>query len=146
MTTNSTFLNGDLLRTMERLFDSILPVADQKALPSYPPFDIIRHGENKFSLVLALAGFDKDDITINVENRVLSVAGKPSQTEGGDFLHRGIAKRAFEHKFKLGEHTEVNEAVQKNGLLEISLVRIIPEKLQSRKIEISTWKQAEAAE
>jgi len=86
---------------------------------------------------LAVAGFGEGDIDITVENNALTVKGKSqSESEGAQFLHRGIAGRAFERRFQLADHVEVEAARLANGLLHIELVRHIPEALKPRKIEV----------
>jgi molecular chaperone IbpA len=104
---------------------------------SYPPYNIEKLGENSYRVTLAVAGFGEGEIDITVENNALTVKGKAqAETEGAQFLHRGIAGRAFERRFQLAEHVEVETARLANGLLHIELVRRIPEALKPRKIEV----------
>ena len=104
---------------------------------AYPPYNIEKLGENSYRITVAVAGFGEGDIDISVENNALTVKGKSqTETEGTQFLHRGIAGRAFERRFQLADHVEVEAARLANGLLHIELVRRIPEALKPRKIEV----------
>jgi len=104
---------------------------------TYPPYNIEKLDENAYRVTLAVAGFGEGDIDITVENNALTVKGKAQpESEGTQFLHRGIAGRAFERRFQLADHVEVEAARLANGLLHIELVRRIPEALKPRKIEV----------
>lgn len=104
---------------------------------TYPPYNIEKLDENAYRVTLAVAGFGEGDIDITVENNALTVKGKAQpEFEGTQFLHRGIAGRAFERHFQLADHVEVEAARLANGLLHIELVRRIPEALKPRKIEV----------
>ena len=95
---------------------------------------------------MAVAGFSKDDIKIEVKETTLTVAGEKTETEteeGRDYLHRGIATRSFERRFQLADHVEVAGADMKDGMLDIDLVRNVPERLKPRTIEIGAPKQIE---
>lgn len=103
----------------------------------YPPYNIEKCSEDAYRIVLALAGFGPDDLEIVTEQNQLSVRGKASERENAQYLHRGIAGRAFERRFDLAEHVKVTGATFENGLLTIDLVRELPEQLKPRKIEIA---------
>lgn len=104
---------------------------------SYPPYNIELLSEDKYRIVMAVAGFDQAELEIESEQQTLRVAGrKPKLDEQTTFLHRGIAARDFEHKFQLADHVRVTEARLENGLLTIALVREVPEALKPRKIDI----------
>ena len=106
---------------------------------NYPPFNIELIDENKYRLSMAVAGFAKDEINIEVKENVLVVKGqKNADGEKSDYLHRGIATRNFERSFQLADHVLVNEAEMKNGLLHVELVRELPEAMKPRTIAIST--------
>lgn len=114
---------------------------------SYPPHNIEKTGEDSYRIVLALAGFSKDDIEIVTEENRLTVRGKAAERQGAEYLHRGIAGRSFERRFDLADFIEVRGATMENGLLTITLQRELPEKLKPRKIEISAaGKQRNAVE
>ena len=103
----------------------------------YPPYDIEVLEENKYAISLAVAGFDRSELTIQVERGVLTVRGRKEKSASErKFLHQGIATRAFERKFNLVDHVEVVGADLNNGLLEISLKREIPEEMKVREITI----------
>lgn len=104
---------------------------------SYPPFDILRDGEDSYQITLAVAGFRPEDIELVAHQNQLTVTGKRAEEDGGgEYLHRGIATRAFERRFQLADYIEVGEAKFDNGLLSIALKRVVPEAMKPRKIEI----------
>lgn len=104
---------------------------------SYPPFDILRDGEDSYQITLAVAGFRPEDIELVAHQNQLTVTGKRADEDGGgEYLHRGIATRAFERRFQLADYIEVGEAKFDNGLLSIALKRVVPEAMKPRKIEI----------
>lgn len=104
---------------------------------SYPPYNIEMIEDNRYTITLAVAGFDQDDLDINVEKGVLSVRGRKQADEERQYLYQGIANRAFERKFSLADHVEVTGADLNNGLLTISLVKEVPEAMKPRTIEIN---------
>ena len=105
--------------------------------PSYPPYNIEIAGENAYRITMAVAGFDRSEIEIEVEQDGLKVTGRtrPQETQP-TYLHRGIAARDFSHRFQLAEHVRVTGASLNNGLLDIDLVREIPEAMKPRRIDI----------
>lgn len=109
---------------------------------NYPPFNIELLDENEYRLSMAVAGFSKDEITIEVKENVLSIRGKKkAEDEETQYLHRGIATRNFERRFQLADHVVVKEAEMNNGLLHVELVRELPEAMKPRTIAISTGKE-----
>ncbi len=121
-------------------FGSLLDAAfgaDKANASGYPPYNIEVVGEDRYAITLAVAGFDRGDIDIQVENGVLTVRGK-QETDDSErkYLYRGIANRSFERKFTLADHVEVNGAELRNGLLVLSLVKEVPEAMKPRTIEI----------
>lgn len=103
----------------------------------YPPYDIEVRGENQYGITLAVAGFQRDELDLNVERGVLTVRGKKAAVrDERKYLYQGIANRSFERKFNLAEHVEVTGADLNNGLLTISLVKEIPEAMKPRSIPI----------
>ena len=124
---------------MDRLFDRITQQIDAAANGgNYPPYNIEKVGENLYDIVIAVAGFGEDEVTVEVESNQLTVRGeKFPQEPAPEYLHRGLAFRDFERKFTLAEHMEVIKAEVKNGLLLIQLERVIPEEKKPRKIAIS---------
>ena len=106
--------------------------------PAYPPYNIEATGENAYRLTMAVAGFGADDLEITAKEGALVVTGKAQKDEDGkQYLHRGIARRAFERRFQLADHIKVAGASLDNGLLHVDLVREIPEAKKPRKIEIT---------
>jgi len=103
----------------------------------YPPYNIEVLDEDRYAITLAVAGFDRSELDITVENSVLVIQGKKgSEADGRSFLYRGIANRAFERRFNLAEFVEVTDAALDNGLLTVNLKREIPESMKPRSIPI----------
>lgn len=107
----------------------------------FPPYDIIREGEDRYRIVMAVAGFSEQDINIVSQANELKVSGKvqadPAADEGKTWLHRGIARRAFERTFRLADHVEVAAAKMEAGLLSIELEQRIPEAARPRVVQIN---------
>jgi molecular chaperone IbpA len=105
--------------------------------PGYPPYNIEKHGESDYRIVMAVAGFGPNDVKITAKENTLLVEGKQSdKTNGTQYLHRGIAARAFERRFELADHIQVTGAKLENGLLVVELKREVPEALKPRVIPI----------
>jgi molecular chaperone IbpA len=120
----------------DRLFDLLEKDARGEA-DSYPPFDIVRDSEDGYRITLAVAGFGPNEIDIVAQQNQLIVTGKHAdEDEKHQYLHRGIATRAFERRFQLADFIEVGGARCENGLLSIELQRVVPETMKPRKIEI----------
>ena len=108
-----------------------------EAAPSYPPYNIELVAEDKYRITMALAGFDRSELEIESERDMLKIVGRKHKAETqGQFLHRGIAARDFEHSFRLADHVKVIGAKLDNGLLNIELIREVPEVYKPRKIMI----------
>lgn len=105
---------------------------------TYPPYDIELLAENRYAITLAVAGFAEEELDINIEKDVLVITGKKANEDKRQYLHHGIAHRAFEQKFNLADFVEVIGANLKNGLLTIELKKNVPEELKPRKIEIES--------
>jgi len=105
---------------------------------TYPPYNIERLGEDEYRITMAVAGFGPEDIAIDVEGNALAVTGKKVANGEGktEYLHQGIAARAFERRFQLASHVEVKGANLDNGLLHISLKREVPEAMKPRRVAI----------
>ena len=124
----------------DRLFDMLENSSFGQGQENYPPFDLVKEGENEYRIQLAVAGFTPQEIDITAQQNVLIVSGRKadeSDEKGNDFIYRGIANRSFERRFALADHIQVRGADLKDGLLSIELVREIPEAMKPRKIEIS---------
>lgn len=126
-------------------FDRLANVVDammaNDQTQGYPPYNIVMTGETNYRITLAVAGFDRADLDITSNNGDLIIKGakqeRPTQ-DGVTFLHRGIAERAFERRFKLADHVRATGAHLENGLLHVELTREVPEALKPRRIEIES--------
>ena len=121
------------------MFDHFNDMFEDSTLQtSYPPYDIIKHSDTLYDIQVALAGYSKEDIDIEVKENTLSIKSvKKDEGDKFEVLHRGIAKRYFERHFTIADDVKVNGAKLKNGLLIISLERVIPEHKKPRVIRIS---------
>ena len=125
-------------------FDPFLKTIDSVLLnsttPSYPPHDIVNQKDGSHAIVLALAGFNKEDLDVSVKGQTLTVSSNVhNETDKDDMLqynHRGIAKRNFKKVFALGRHIEVKNVIFKNGLLTVHLKESVPESEKLRSLSI----------
>ena len=122
----------------ERMFDDDF---SSFSAPSFPYYNIVKQGKNKYDIELALAGYSKDDIEVNLEEGVLTIKSKKEEKSedkdsDGEILHKGIAKRYFSKAFTIADDVEVKGAELKDGLLKVSLERIVPENKKPKTIEI----------
>lgn len=123
----------------QKLMDAALEM--DQATSGYPPYNIEATGKDAYRITLAVAGFDVDDIEIEVKESTLTVSGcNGQQGEERTYLHRGIAGRDFVRRFQLADHVNVVGANLANGLLTIELARELPEALKPRRIEIAVAK------
>jgi molecular chaperone IbpA len=123
----------------DRLFDMLENSSFGNAQENYPPFDLVKEGDNKYRIEIAVAGFTRDEIDITAQQNVLVVSGRKKDEDeqrGKDYVYRGIANRSFERRFALADHVQVKGADLKDGLLSIELAREIPESMKPRKIDI----------
>jgi molecular chaperone IbpA len=121
---------------LDDLFETAFRGAQE---PSYPPYNIIKTGQDAYRITLAVAGFGEGELDLVAQENVLTVRGKANDAETDKnvaYLHRGIARRAFEHRFQLADHVKVTGAKLTNGLLDIELVREVPEAMKPQKIAI----------
>ena len=125
----------------ERMFDED-NFFRSPTMSNFPPYNIVKTGKNTYDIELALAGFGKDDIEVQYEDNMLHVKSKQKdeksedKDENGDILHRGISKRWFSKSFTIADDVEVKGAELKDGLLKVSMERIIPEGKKARTITI----------
>lgn len=121
-------------------FDRLASVFDRalsaEVANGYPPYNIEILDENRYAIALAVAGFTIHELTISVENGILTVKGEKEKSDTRNYLHQGIANRTFERKFNLADYVEVTEAKLENGLLSINLVREVPEAMKPKTIAI----------
>jgi len=122
---------------VDRLLDAVSRIDD--ASLSYPPYNIEKTGEDDYRITMAVAGFAENELDIVQQENVLLIRGK-AQDDGkeGTYLHRGIARRAFERRFELADTVRVTGANLVNGLLHVELVREIPEAQKPRQIPIAS--------
>ena len=126
-------------RLFDMLADDSFRVASEQ---NYPPYNIERTGEDSYEITLAIAGFTPDEITVHVERSVLTVEGRKTDKGERHYLYQGISGRAFRRQFNLADYVEVTGAKFENGLLQIQLVREIPEAMKPRRVEIKTGQTA----
>jgi molecular chaperone IbpA len=130
----------------DRLFDMLENSTLGQPQENYPPFDLIKEGENEYRIELAVAGFKPEELHITAQQNVLIVSGRKkdeSDEKGSDYIYRGIATRSFERRFALADHIQVRGADIRDGLLSIELVREIPEAMKPKKIDIGGSKRSE---
>ncbi|MGE8416112.1 MAG: Hsp20 family protein [Pseudomonas sp.] len=109
---------------------------------SYPPYNVEKHADDQYRIVVAAAGFQEEDLELQVEKGVLTVSGgKRDANESVTYLHQGIAQRAFKLSFRLADHIEVKAAALSNGLLNIDLLRVVPEEAKAKRIPINGVQQ-----
>ncbi len=130
-------------------FDQIADLMDRvladSTAPSYPPYNIEKTADDAWRISIAVAGFTDEDLSVEVRENALIVAGRKAREDDGRvYLHRGIATRAFERRFHLASHIRVSGASHVNGMLHIELVREVPEALKPRRIEIARGDTVEA--
>ena len=128
---NDPFI-GNLAQEFEKVFATT-------TTSSYPPYNIIKLPHDDYILEFALAGFSKDDVQLELDNRTLTISAQvaPSHWEGSTYLHKGIATRKFSRKFSLPEYYEVTSAGMSDGILKVTIVKNIPEEKKPKAIEIS---------
>ncbi len=125
----------------DRLFSALDGLGTPEGKSSYPPYNIERTGEDAYRISVAVSGFSADEISIEAkENSLIIKGGKSVETEKKEreFLHRGIAQRAFDLRFQLADYVEVVGADLENGLLHVSLKRELPESKKPRQIKITS--------
>ncbi|NBR62695.1 MAG: heat-shock protein [Actinobacteria bacterium] len=130
---------------LDEMFDTLLRSVNANTTSNYPPYNIIRHDENRYAVELAVAGFKEDEIDVTVEEGYLTVEGHQKVDLAKDppatYLHHGISKRDFRKTWPLGNHVEVTTATFADGILTVNLERIIPEEMKPKKIAINSKKR-----
>ncbi len=120
----------------DRIFNDFENRAHQSTT-NYPPYNVIKHNDDSFEIEVAVAGFNREDITIEVDQGQLRIRGQHTAQESEhQYLHRGLAARDFERTFTLAEHIIVGDAELTNGILSVKLTREVPEALKPRVIAI----------
>jgi len=122
-------------RLMDRMASNLSTPNDQ----GYPPYNVVKLGDNNFVIELAVAGFGKDSINLTVQDSVLSIEGSQETNDDNEanYLHKGISSRKFRRTFDLADYVEVTDATVKDGVLKVTLERHIPEELKPREIPVS---------
>lgn len=122
----------------DRIFDLLDNASRVESMDNWPPYDIVKAGEDTYRITMAVAGFSQEELSITHEPNLLVVSGSKAGDDKVEYLHRGLAFRAFQRRFELADHVKVAGASLDNGLLTIELVREVPEAMKPRKIEIGT--------
>ena len=122
----------------DRLFNQLDVINNNHHLEStYPPYNIIKTGDETFSIELAVAGFKKDELSIQLKDNTLTIKGESnSKNSNGDYLHKNIARRSFSKDFTLAENIEIGDAEFEDGVLSVSLTHNIPEEQRPKEISI----------
>ncbi len=123
----------------DRIFDEVSKTLASGNIPNngYPPINIVEVDEDHYSIELAVAGFNEEDINITLHKNMLKIEGQKNSDDSINYIHQGISNRAFSKTFTLSDHITVKDTVLNNGLLRINLERNIPEEEKPKKIEIN---------
>ncbi|KHJ53309.1 molecular chaperone Hsp20 [Aureimonas altamirensis] len=121
----------------DRMLSALEAASRVESIDNWPPYDIAKLGKDDYRITMAVAGFGQDELTLTQEQNMLLVSGQKAGEDNSQYLHRGIAGRAFQRRFELADHVKVVGASLVNGLLTIDLKREIPEELKPRRIEIA---------
>jgi molecular chaperone IbpA len=124
----------------DRVFDLLENASRVTTVDNWPPYDIAKIGQDDYRITMAVAGFSQDELDITQEQNMLLISGQKAGEDKGEYLHRGIAGRAFQRRFEVADHVRVVGASLVNGLLTIDLKREIPEEMKPRRIEIAADK------
>lgn len=123
----------------DQMFDELLRQTAGTNSTNYPPYNVVKHSEDKFAIELAVAGFREGDIDITVEQNQLSVKGEKAVelNTSVEYLHRGISARNFQRSWTLADHVEVIGATVQDGILTVQLERQVPEAQKPKKVAIT---------
>lgn len=118
----------------DRMFEDFEQRFANQINQSYPPYNVVKYDENSYEIQIAVSGFDKEEITVEIDQNQLIIKGRhtESESESVQYLHRGLAARDFVRSFTLADHMEVGEGTIKNGVLKVEIKRVIPEALKPR--------------
>ncbi|MBB3917293.1 MULTISPECIES: Hsp20 family protein [Rhizobium] len=130
----------------DRMLNALEAASRAETSDGWPPYDIVKAGENEYRIVMAVAGFSRDDLAMTQEQNMLIVSGQKANGDDVQYLHRGIGSGSFQRRFELADHVRVVRAGLVNGLLIIDLKREIPEEMKPRQIEIQTGQTMPKAE
>lgn len=130
----------------DSLFDRLsYIVSTAPQMTNYPPHDIIKTGDNKYAIEVAVAGFKESELSVTVDNNVLTIEGEKVTDPDREYLHHGISNRSFTKSLTLAEHVVVTGANFENGMLTVNVEIVIPEELKPRKIAISNTSTVQLA-
>ena len=122
-------------------FDNLLDTFERRlqtpATKSYPPHNIVKHTDSEYEIQLAVAGFTKEDVTIEIKQTELVIKGEKKEDDSVNYIYKGIGLRSFEKTFLIAEHTQVVSAELKEGVLKIIINLVVPETLKPRLLEIA---------
>jgi len=124
----------------DRMLNALETASRIETVDNWPPYDIAKTAEDAYRITMAVAGFAQDELDLTQEQNMLMVSGQKAGEDKSEYLHRGIAGRAFQRRFELADHVKVVGASLVNGLLTIDLKREIPEEMKPRRIEIAADK------
>lgn len=134
-------IDADTLNRALIGFDSMFNNFERKFANSvgnnYPPHNVVKIDENNYEIQVAVTGFNKDEVAVELDQNVLIITAGRESEEEKHYIYRGLAQRNFVKHFPLAEHIEVRGAEQKNGVLTIKLERLVPEYLKPRRIDIN---------
>ena len=125
----------------DHLFDELEKITNH-ANDTYPPHNVVKDGDMKYDIELAIAGFSKDDISIELKDHVLTITGdREARRDQNKYVHKGISGRKFVKSFRLSEYAEVNGADLTDGILTVSIEVVLPEKMRPQQISIGTGRK-----
>lgn len=122
----------------DRLFDLLENANRLQTVKTWPPYDIVKVGDDNYRVVMAVPGFGQDELSLTYQPNLLIVAGSRAEPDSGGYLHRGLGATQFEHRFELADHMRVESARLDKGMLWVDLVREIPEAMKPRKVTITS--------
>lgn len=122
---------------MDRLFDRIVNQFDHAAQTNYPPYDIVKTGEDSYEIRVAVAGFGQGEVDVTFHEGQLVITGEKHTEENVNYLHHGISARKFTRSFQLAEYVEVKSAIAQDGILTVCLERIVPDTAKPKTIAIT---------
>ena len=122
---------------MDRLFDRIVSQFDHAAQTNYPPYDIVKTGDDSYEIRVAVAGFAQGEVDVTFHEGQLVITGEKNTEEAVNYLHHGISARKFTRSFQLAEYVEVKSAIAQDGILTVRLERIVPETAKPKTIAIT---------
>lgn len=122
---------------MDRLFDRIVSQFDHATQTNYPPYDIVKTGDDSYEIRVAVAGFAQGEVDVTFHEGQLVITGEKNTEETVNYLHHGISARKFTRSFQLAEYVEVKSAIAQDGILTVRLERIVPETAKPKTIAIT---------